>query len=378
MIILSGVLVVVAFALLIVGIVAGNGADAQVLGIDARMVIYASIGVSIASAVFLIIGVFLRRNELFGVGAAPARPKPAKSRRSKQPARKAAASGSGTATATAVADSAGKVPDEALVHVVPGRKRYHLATCRQLAGRDTEELTYIEAREEGFSPCTACMPDTALAARAAASAPESAEAGGPAKGRGKRQDRAAGRAKAAKKTDAAEPGRDKAAGRGDRPSGADTADGGTAVPSKPGASTRPLPDEPAAAAAPAPAPVAPAASGAPSAPAAPAPASPRAVPSAWSPPKSSPEGRTESVSRPSSTAGRSRPRSATVTDDGEAAESDPKVCILSGTKRFHRVDCALIEDIGETEDLETLPLSQAQERGCTPCLVCQPDKTSLG
>ncbi|MFC7733165.1 hypothetical protein [Actinomadura keratinilytica] len=49
--------------------------------------------------------------------------------------------------------------------------------------------------------------------------------------------------------------------------------------------------------------------------------------------------------------------------------------ILSGTKRYHRVDCALIEDIGdEAEDLETLPRAEAAARGCTPCLVCQPDR----
>jgi hypothetical protein len=53
----------------------------------------------------------------------------------------------------------------------------------------------------------------------------------------------------------------------------------------------------------------------------------------------------------------------------------PVVRILSGTKRYHRPDCALIEDIGDdADDLESLTRSEAKARGCTPCLVCQPDK----
>ncbi|TDC69082.1 hypothetical protein E1200_09535, partial [Actinomadura sp. GC306] len=198
MIILSGVLVVVAIALLVAGIVAGNGDSAEVFNLDALFVIYISIAVSIVSALCLAIGVFLRRKEIFpGASAAPARTtrktKTKKDKRKKPApaASTAAAKGAPAATATA-ADPAddevelpappADVPEDALVFVVRGRKRYHLDTCRQLAGRETEELTYAEAKEEGFSPCTACMPDTALAARAAASAPASPDAGKAAKG----------------------------------------------------------------------------------------------------------------------------------------------------------------------------------------------------
>ncbi|HEX2314974.1 MAG TPA: hypothetical protein VHJ17_14630, partial [Thermomonospora sp.] len=61
--------------------------------------------------------------------------------------------------------------------------------------------------------------------------------------------------------------------------------------------------------------------------------------------------------------------------ENDAPAADPVVRILSGTRRYHTSDCALIEDIGdEAEDLEALPRSEAQARGCTPCLVCQPDK----
>jgi len=60
-------------------------------------------------------------------------------------------------------------------------------------------------------------------------------------------------------------------------------------------------------------------------------------------------------------------------DETEAEQ--PAVRILSGTKRYHRPTCALIEDIGEdADDLESLSRSAAKDRGCTPCLVCQPDK----
>jgi hypothetical protein len=53
----------------------------------------------------------------------------------------------------------GALGPEGIVLVVPGRRRFHLANCRQLIGREIEELTYAEAREEGFSPCTTCLPD---------------------------------------------------------------------------------------------------------------------------------------------------------------------------------------------------------------------------
>ena len=54
----------------------------------------------------------------------------------------------------------GPLDDGAIVLVIPGRKRYHVAGCRQLVGRDHEELTHEEAREEGFTPCTTCLPES--------------------------------------------------------------------------------------------------------------------------------------------------------------------------------------------------------------------------
>jgi hypothetical protein len=343
--------------------VAGDDAGAQVLGVDALTVIYISIAVSIVSALCLIIGVFLRRRELlFGAGASPTRTAKAKGRKKTErkrgrqaPASTAARAADTKPAATAVTAQPARVPDEALVHVVPGRKRYHLASCRQVAGRGTEELTYVEAKEEGFSPCTACMPDTALAARAAASAPQPAEDAKSA------EDAEGAKAKGAKGPKNPKSGeakqQDGKTAEEDGPTGKEA--GTTAVLSKPDA---PADDsEPSASATPAP-----------------APAAPSPVPSAWSPPA----GRRDTAPRPTVTdqpvPEQARPEPAddsAETASAPSADSDPEVRILSGTKRFHRSDCALIEDIGDdAEELQTLPLSQARARGCTPCLVCQPDK----
>ncbi|WP_119729825.1 hypothetical protein [Thermomonospora amylolytica] len=324
MIILSGVLVVVAIGLLVAGLVAGRDAEAEVLGLETLTVLYISIAVSIVSALCLAIGVFLRRRELLGIGASPRAGRKGSERkggkgkgraeRAKAPA--SAPAGAGGAKPAAAAGRPARVPDEALVHVVPGRKRYHLSTCRQVAGRDTEELTYVEAREEGFTPCTACMPDTALAARAAASGPSGGKQG--------KQAEAADKAGAAAEHSASS-AKDASAG------------GATAVLDKPAA------------------------------PPAPAPAPAGTVPSAWSAPSVDPDAKTAPVPVPE----QSRPEE----PPAESSSGDPEVRILSGTKRYHSSNCALIEDIGDdTEELESLPLSEARSRGCTPCLVCQPDK----
>ena len=56
---------------------------------------------------------------------------------------------------------AGQVPagdGDRIVRVVPGRRRFHTEDCRLLAGRVAEEISLDEAREEGFSACTACIP----------------------------------------------------------------------------------------------------------------------------------------------------------------------------------------------------------------------------
>ncbi|WP_026341277.1 hypothetical protein [Actinomadura atramentaria] len=477
MIILSGVLVVVAIALLVAGIVAGEGTSAQVFGQDALNVIYVSIGVSIVSLLCLIIGVVLRRGELFGSGAATAaaRKRQAKKKDAKAgrraPAKADDTAGDGDDEGLPLPAQPLEVPSDAVVHVVRGRRRYHLDTCRQLAGREADELTYAEAREEGFSPCTACMPDTALAARAAVSVPAA-----PAAERDAVADSGSGG------------GLGTSPGTGDGPVGDAGGNAPSPAPVDPGL-TAPLPSR----SEPAPAPVAPAyeepAAAPADEPAAPssdtgwsaatslskAPAhtdeprvdpladplggpaaeapleapAPGPLPSAWPAPGGSlpsepadaePYAAEEPPVRPTLTDTPAEPPAAPRPRASEPAETpqdtpvlghepaaadpltdplaalpttgsystdsfgtdsygtdsygsgssgtgsagtassggtadDEQVRILSGTKRYHRVDCALIEDIGdEADDLESLPRAEAKARGCTPCLVCQPDR----
>jgi hypothetical protein len=54
--------------------------------------------------------------------------------------------------------------DEVLV--VDGRPRYHLAGCRHLIARETIPLSVSEAREAQFTPCAWCHPDSTIADRA--------------------------------------------------------------------------------------------------------------------------------------------------------------------------------------------------------------------
>ncbi|HEX3812542.1 MAG TPA: hypothetical protein VHX59_06835 [Mycobacteriales bacterium] len=54
--------------------------------------------------------------------------------------------------------------DEVLV--VDGRPRYHLAGCRHLVARETIPLPVSEAREAQFTPCAWCHPDSTIADRA--------------------------------------------------------------------------------------------------------------------------------------------------------------------------------------------------------------------
>lgn len=52
------------------------------------------------------------------------------------------------------------------VLVIDGRPRYHVAGCVHLLGRPHEPLPVNEAVELGFSPCGLCEPDSALLADA--------------------------------------------------------------------------------------------------------------------------------------------------------------------------------------------------------------------
>jgi hypothetical protein len=408
-IILSGALVVMAIALLIAGILLGN-AGSEVVGLDGLTMIYVSITVSIVSALCLAIGVYVRRRELFGkvdIGQIAETPKA-----SKKAGKKARKRGKGGPGPNPDAESTVEepftlpappvdVPADAIVHVVSGRRRYHLDSCRQLAGRDREELTYAEAREEGFSPCTACMPDTALAARAAGSdagSPPTAALGAVGTGsttaassstaRGDWAARRAGgvgRELFVPRPSHAEPGdatTDEATAK-DLPSieRRPTAEWSTSATSRAEETTEKAAYEEATDEQ----------------------IADQQFASRTSAKSNQPDESTAAAAEPEAEPDR-EDAAAVVRDDdqeatakavdGDAATDDtataepakaasatapgadpgPPVRILSGTKRYHRAECALIEDIGdETDDLETLSRAEAKARGCTPCLVCQPD-----
>ncbi|HVW43600.1 MAG TPA: hypothetical protein VHC18_19850 [Amycolatopsis sp.] len=53
--------------------------------------------------------------------------------------------------------------DEVLVRVISGRKRFHLPGCPLAADGPADDVTLAEARDEGFSPCTRCMPAESVA-----------------------------------------------------------------------------------------------------------------------------------------------------------------------------------------------------------------------
>jgi methylphosphotriester-DNA--protein-cysteine methyltransferase len=269
---------------------------------------------------------------------------------------------------------AGDVPATAVVYVVPGRRRYHIDSCRQLAGRSKEELTFEEAHEEGFTPCTACLPDTALAARAVAGGLVTAEGSETEPAAGGESDAGADAAAsedergavggaewsaangslssvtpvqrqaledltdeepALPATEPGEgPGEAEPAYYGGRPAAGDemtAAEASDAAESAGAAEHDDEPDDP-----------------------------DDAATAAEVPPQ---------ATRPTPVATASAGERASVSDEGSL------VRILSGTKRYHRPDCALIEDIGDdADDLESLSRAEAKARGCTPCLVCQPDK----
>ncbi len=177
MIVVSGVLVLVALALLIAGLVVSGG----------LALIYASIGVSVVSGLCLLVGVRQRTEPasaqpaqaMAGAGGASATVAAPESAAEAEPRTVAAPvaaepgpepSQPGEAgqphvpeAATPAADEA-EVEAEAAVFIVPGRARYHLDGCRYLSGREVDELDIAEAVEEGYTPCGVCRPDEAFIA----------------------------------------------------------------------------------------------------------------------------------------------------------------------------------------------------------------------
>lgn len=184
MILVSVLLVAAAFGLLIAG---------SSLFFAEILLVYVSIGASLLAAVFLGVAAFRRRSELVGaspveapdspappagVGAAqgPADSSVAASAAPAPTTQTAATSPEKRTAAVPAAPTAAEVPGDARVLAVPARHTYHTENCRQLRAREYHELSYADAREQGYTACRSCMPDSVLAARGG-SAGASEEAG---------------------------------------------------------------------------------------------------------------------------------------------------------------------------------------------------------
>ncbi|WP_214108218.1 hypothetical protein [Acrocarpospora catenulata] len=214
MILVSAALVLAAIVLLIAGVVLAK-----------PFLVMWSIVVSVLSAVCLLIGALLRRHELFPAGGRPKTPPlPTPPLPAQQPAHVGVPAYSGAPQAASPMTAAPAPPSgtsqagphlgtqqmplqqtqqmaypgapaapprppmsrtlppgglgpDSIVIVIPGRKRFHLPNCRQLAGREVEELTVEEAREEGFTPCTTCIAESASPMAPGTTAPSTAAAG---------------------------------------------------------------------------------------------------------------------------------------------------------------------------------------------------------
>jgi len=174
-IVISGALVLVALVLLVIGVVSPE-----------LNYVYASIVVSLASGIFLLVGILQRRRTGTPAETAPAAEgsKPggaadgdvapvtavlpagsSRSARRREPAPGSVAIAP-TEPEASEADEADELPEDddlaGYVLVVPGRPRYHVDGCRYVSGKDVEELDVRDARDEGFSACGVCRPDEAL------------------------------------------------------------------------------------------------------------------------------------------------------------------------------------------------------------------------
>ena len=153
MIVVSGALVLLALIFLIIGL----------LG-DGLLMIWLSIGTSVVAGVFLLLGALQRRGTPAAAeGASGATSTDMLERVTAVSVKPRDAETAEAPAAEAPAMSAG------VVAIVPGRPRYHVDSCRFLAGRpDVESIPVEKAREDGFTACGVCKPDAALEAAAAA------------------------------------------------------------------------------------------------------------------------------------------------------------------------------------------------------------------
>lgn len=173
MIVISGALVLVALVLLVIGLLGAS------LGF-----VYASIGVSLASGLILVVGILQRRKQqpdadgvqdAAGLGTpvraaekAPRGDLAVETDTVALPAEFTRPAGTGPLSPTDGPELSG------LVLVVAGRPRYHVEGCRYLTGKQPESVEVADARRDDFTACGVCKPDEHLvpAPAAAATVPE--------------------------------------------------------------------------------------------------------------------------------------------------------------------------------------------------------------
>jgi hypothetical protein len=396
LIVISGALVLVAAVLLVLGIV------------SSITLVYAAIGLSIVSAVFLLVGVFQRppppaeSREAEGEKTKQQEsPKLSKSEKTaKEPSRKQekeheqqepepahdeAPAEDEAAAEDEYADDLADFPLEAAnadfeekagatgadVLVVSGRPRYHVGGCEDLEGRDdSEPLDIIEARELGFTPCGKCRPNETLA-RGAASHDHGSD---------HRVDPSADGKAADVEQPATEPHQETAPADATASEATDE-QAAAPEPAAVAASAAPATAVPVAGApvpsnnGPAPSHAAPATAGSPPATAAPvsAPTEQRAgtapTPPATAMPltEDAPTESQEAVSAPAAAASSSEPPAS------DASARRPRragrtVLAVASTKEYHRADCDLLEG-AESEELTKIA---AIRQGYLACGVCKP------
>jgi hypothetical protein len=62
-------------------------------------------------------------------------------------------------------------------------------------------------------------------------------------------------------------------------------------------------------------------------------------------------------------------------DGGESVAADsPTVRVVTETRRYHRLECALVHIASGDGDVESMSRTEAKAAGYTPCTACQPDK----
>lgn len=386
MIVISGALVLVAAVLLVLGIV------------SSITLVYAAIGLSIVSAVFLLVGVFQRP-------APPAEPREADSDSTKRqaPARQpksdklakeepkkkeepdqevaeeAHEEAADHEPAEEHAPDAADFPLEAAnadfeekagatgadVLVVSGRPRYHVGGCEDVEGSDdSEPLDIIEARELGFTPCGKCKPNETLA-RGAASHEDGDQKDKP---KSARADHAADHSADHERADHDGAPSEPATAAADR------APEPASVAAAPAVPTTPMP----VADAPAPSSNGPGPSHAPAASAAapPATAAPVSAPVEQTAPQQAPS--PPATAAPVSEAAPAPPKEAAqpATAEQSAAGATARrtrrtgrtVCAVAATKEYHTADCDLLEGV----DSEEITKIAAIRQGYLACGVCKP------